>query len=120
MTVLETVNEHELSSFPHIQAPQKAVPRTYPAVPQDETPLKVGSPFDTPTPSSPTTSHEERDLEMSRPGTPIETSFPPVEALPSLSSHPMNKFRFGAVCAQTLLAGLTDSAPGALIPYMEK
>ncbi|KAF2993191.1 hypothetical protein E8E14_000584 [Neopestalotiopsis sp. 37M] len=32
----------------------------------------------------------------------------------------MNKYRFGALCVQTFLAGLTDSAPGALIPYMEK
>jgi hypothetical protein len=42
------------------------------------------------------------------------------EVLPSLTDPPMNKFRFVACCTQNFLCGLTDSAPGALIPYMEK
>ncbi|KAI0136781.1 major facilitator superfamily transporter [Xylariales sp. AK1849] len=117
-TALQPVDKVELSSFP--QAPQKAVPRTYPAVPQDDNPSKVSSLSSTAAPSSPTTAHGERDIEMSAPGTPSEPPVPAIEALPSLTNPPMNKYRFSALCVQTFLAGLTDSAPGALIPYMEK
>ena len=119
-TVLQTVDNDtvELSSLP--QAPQKAIPRTYPAVPQDDYPSEVRSLSNTHAPSSPTTSHEEEDIETSAPGTPSEPPVPAVTALPSLTDPPMNKYRMSAVCVQTLLAGLTDSAPGALIPYMEK
>lgn len=42
-----------------------------------------------------------------------------VDALPSLSNPPMNKFRLMACCSINLVLGLTDAAPGALIPYME-
>lgn len=122
-TVLHNLDKVELSSFP--QAPQKALPRIYPAVPQDDRSLS-----NTPAPFSPTSPYGEqetkaqgeRDLEMSEPGTPPsgEPSILAIEAIPSLTDPPMNKYRFAAVCVQTLLAGLTDSAPGALIPYMEK
>ncbi|OTA58445.1 MFS general substrate transporter [Hypoxylon sp. EC38] len=55
---------------------------------------------------------------MSTPGTPAE---PPdaIDVLPSLNDPPMNKYRLAACCFQNFLGGLTDSAPGALIPYME-
>ncbi|KAI2636937.1 MFS general substrate transporter [Hypomontagnella submonticulosa] len=55
---------------------------------------------------------------MSIPGTPVE---PPdaVDALPTLNDPPMNKYRLASCCFQNFLGGLTDAAPGALIPYME-
>jgi hypothetical protein len=58
------------------------------------------------------------DLEMSRPATPIEE----VEgfgAMQSVWNPPMNRFRMLAVCTMTFCMGLNDSAPGALIPYIE-
>ncbi|KAI8945439.1 MFS general substrate transporter [Xylaria longipes] len=126
-TMFQALVRVESNSLP--QAPQRAVSRTYPAVPQrDEDvelrPLTKPSLPPTPAPSGPTTPREERDLEMSAPNTPgTPDATEPTnafEVLPSLTDPPMNKFRFIACCAQTLLNGLTDSAPGALIPYMEK
>ena len=42
-----------------------------------------------------------------------------VDAVQSLSNPPMNKWRFFAACLMCLANGLNDSAPGALIPYIE-
>ncbi|KAI1455989.1 MFS general substrate transporter [Annulohypoxylon moriforme] len=58
---------------------------------------------------------------MTAPGIPDESAEPAdaVDALPSLNDPPMNKFRLASCCLQNFMAGLTDSAPGALIPYME-
>ncbi|KAI0151722.1 MFS general substrate transporter [Xylariaceae sp. FL1272] len=100
------------------QAPQRAISRKYPAVPQEDDPLELRNLGTGPVSTAPTTPAEERDLEMSRPGTPAEPAVA-FEVLPSLTSPPMNKFRLMAVCLFTLLGGITDSAPGALIPYME-
>lgn len=126
----------ESNSLP--QAPQRAISRTYPAVPQRDEDIEM-KPLTrpavaSPSPSGPSTPHEERDLVMSIPGTPgaperrgswanpdadvdVNNIF---EVRPSLTDPPMNKYRYAACCVQTLLSGLTDSAPGALIPYMEK
>ncbi|KAI0478091.1 MFS general substrate transporter [Xylaria cf. heliscus] len=126
-TMFQALVRIESNSLP--QAPQRAISRTYPAVPQrDEDvelrPLTKPSLPPTPAPSGPTTPREERDLEMSVPNTPgtPEPAEPTnaFEVLPSLTDPPMNKFRFITCCVQTLMNGLTDSAPGALIPYMEK
>lgn len=63
---------------------------------------------------------------MSFPGTPTRSpssatsELDGVIALQSLSDPKMNRFRLAAVCMNNLLGGLNDSAPGALIPYMEK
>ncbi|KAH0443804.1 MFS efflux [Colletotrichum camelliae] len=114
-------------------APAKAVPRTYPGSPHREgasielqridtknanagkksprgstTPSRAQSPSRTPTTSG-------SDLEMSRPSTPIA-----IESLPSITDPYMNRFRLAASCLVNLGNGLNDSAPGALIPYMEK
>ena len=70
-------------------------------------------------PSPPTTPpNNELDLESSLPGTPAEPA-DAVEAQPSLFDPPMNKYRLASCCLMNFLAGFTDSAPGALIPYME-
>ena len=44
----------------------------------------------------------------------------PVEALQTMSSPGINKYRVFAACLMNLANGLNDSAPGALIPYLEK
>ncbi|OTB03276.1 hypothetical protein M426DRAFT_60723 [Hypoxylon sp. CI-4A] len=55
---------------------------------------------------------------MSIPGTPAEPA-DAVDVLPGLNDPPMNKYRLIACCTQNFMGGLTDAAPGALIPYME-
>ncbi|GKT70425.1 MFS efflux transporter [Colletotrichum tofieldiae] len=118
-------------------APAKTVPRIYPGAPQrDEssielsrintnpdngggaankaganiastTPSRAGSPSRPPTSGS--------DVEMSRPSSP--TAF---EVLQSISDPHMNRYRLAAACLMNFGNGLNDSAPGALIPYIEK
>ncbi|MCJ1229219.1 hypothetical protein MMC12_005884 [Toensbergia leucococca] len=58
------------------------------------------------------------ELEMSRPPSP--TSDETVDIMQSLSSPPMNRYRLLSACLMFFGNGLNDSAPGALIPYMEK
>jgi hypothetical protein len=63
------------------------------------------------------------ELGMSRPATPRglgENDVDGVEAMQSFSNPPMNKFRMLSVCLLNFGNGLNDSAPGALIPYIEK
>jgi hypothetical protein len=59
------------------------------------------------------------ELEISRPATPTQFD-DGVEAMQSFSSPPMNRFRMLSVCLLNFGNGLSDSAPGALIPYIEK
>lgn len=54
------------------------------------------------------------DIEMS-PAFPDDA----VDMLPSLSDPPMNLYRLITCCSVNFVGGLTDAAPGALIPYME-
>ncbi|KAI1798744.1 MFS general substrate transporter [Daldinia bambusicola] len=106
--------------------PRRVKSRTYPAVPQQDSieleplrhhPNNAGASST----SGPATPREENDVEMSAPETPAEPAEPAevFEALPTLKDPPMNKFRLAACCFQSFVGGLTDSAPGALIPYME-
>jgi hypothetical protein len=60
-----------------------------------------------------------KDIEMSRPASPVLPS-DGVEVLPSITDPYMNWFRFAASCFMQFQNGLNDSAPGALLPYMEK
>jgi len=129
-TLLHTLVQVESNTLP--RAPEKVVARTYAVVPQrdEEGPDPIKSPATcsvTSFPSGPATPGEERDLEKSVPGTPPLDEVPdpgqPAKAsqiLLTLTDPPMTKFRFAAICTQNFLGGLTDSAPGALIPYMEK
>lgn len=104
-------------------APQRVKSRTYPAVPQQDSieleplrhPLNDGGISSTPGPATP---REEMDVEMSAPGTPVGPT-DAFDALPTLNDPPMNKFRLATCCFLNFVGGLTDSAPGALIPYME-
>ena len=61
---------------------------------------------------------DEQDIERSSPPTPITSQH--VEVVPSLNSPSRNKWRFAASAITFLTAGMNDSTPGALLPYMEK
>ncbi|KAK6221744.1 major facilitator superfamily transporter [Colletotrichum tabaci] len=117
-------------------APAKAVPRTYPGAPhRDESSIelsrlsntaddrhhgnnnvggntanKAGAP-----PSRPPSPTSGADVEMSRPPSPAA-----FEVLQSISDPYMNRYRLAAACLMNFGNGLNDSAPGALIPYIEK
>ncbi|KAI1106974.1 MFS general substrate transporter [Jackrogersella minutella] len=55
---------------------------------------------------------------MTVPNSPAEPA-DAIDVLASWNSPPMNKYRLASCCCQTFVAGLTDAAPGALIPYIE-
>ncbi|KAI1426501.1 major facilitator superfamily transporter [Xylaria sp. FL1777] len=118
-TFFQALVQVESNSLP--QAPQRALARTYPAVPQRDEDIEL-RPLEKP---SATSSPSGVDLEMSAPTTPdasdqVTDPLNAFEVLPGLTDPPMNKFRFAACCVQILVAGLVDSAPGALIPYIER
>ncbi|KAH6608405.1 hypothetical protein Trco_001751 [Trichoderma cornu-damae] len=62
---------------------------------------------------------EDADLERSRPASPA-LEVDAVEVVPSVWEPHMNRFRLLAVCLANFGNALSDSAAGALIPYMEK
>lgn len=111
-------------------APQKAFPRAYHSVHSIPDPVELdnlqwGAKLNGPpgsgsvSPSGHQTPHVPTDLEMSRPATPMNEQ-DGVDALQSFSNPPMNRFRMISVCLMNFGNGLNDSAPGALIPYIEK
>lgn len=51
--------------------------------------------------------------------TPLAPSHDAVDAVQSLKIPPMNRWRYIAACSMCFANGLNDSAPGALLPYME-
>ena len=57
------------------------------------------------------------DLEDSRPPSPDYGR--PTQALQSMSNSSINRYRVLAACLMNFGNGLNDSAPGALIPYLE-
>jgi hypothetical protein len=114
-------------------APHKAFPKDYHSVPLPRSPDDLdleniqwgtgngnhrepgrAATSGTQTPRTP------NDLEMSRPGSPTGNELYGVDALQSFSNPPMNRFRMVAVSLLNFTSGLSDSAPGALIPYIEK
>ena len=58
------------------------------------------------------------ELEMSRPPSPKNDDA--ADVVQTLSNPPMNKYRLLSACFMCFGNGINDSAPGALIPYMEK
>ncbi|KAI0387541.1 MFS general substrate transporter [Hypomontagnella monticulosa] len=124
-TLVQVESNSKSQDHPFPAAPQRVVSRTYPGAPQQD-PIELESlrfgrndpNVSTPSPSNPATPREERDIEMSIPGTPAEP-LDAFDALPTLNDPPMNKYRLASCCFQNFLGGLTDSAPGALIPYIE-
>lgn len=122
-TTLKTLVQVESATSQLPAAPERVVSRTYPAVPQEDDTIELQSlrysrGAEPSGRSTPTTPGDERDLEMSSPGTPAEPA-DAFEVLPNLSDPPMNRYRLATCCLMNFLGGLTDSAPGALIPYME-
>jgi hypothetical protein len=113
-------------------APQKAAAREYPPRAREAPdPLvldnlqwgaKLNGPSKsgTATPSRYQTPIVSNDLEMSRPASPTTNENDGVDALQSFASPPMSRFRMLSVCLINFGNGLSDSAPGALIPYIEK
>lgn len=64
---------------------------------------------------APTTPNE---LEISRPTSPQNEDV--ADIVQTLSNPPVNKYRFLSACLMCFGNGLNDSAPGALIPYLER
>lgn len=113
--------------------PQRSVIKTYPAVPEREResfelaslnrPATQGAdrPFETATPG-----HDggpdalDLDLEGSRPSSPVPGVPDGVDALQSVWDPYMNRFRLLSACLMGLGNGMSDSAAGPIIPYMEK
>lgn len=69
-------------------------------------------------PAERVTSATPRDLEQSNPPTPRGNHA--VDLVMSASNPSMNKWRLGANCLTVFTQGIHDSAPGALIPYLEQ
>lgn len=76
------------------------------------------TPSQPPTLAGAQTPFTPNELEMSRPSSPGNGEA--VEIMQTLSNPRMNKWRFCSCCLMCFANGLNDSAPGALIPYMEK
>lgn len=107
--------------------PSRAFPKDYHSIPlprsQDDIELENiqwgGRSINHPA-SGAQTPRTPNDLEMSRPVSPILDGPDSVDALQSFSNPPMNRFRMVGVSLMNLGNGLSDAAPGALIPYIEK
>lgn len=107
-------------------APQKVKARSYHSVPLTPSDIELesmqwgerytGPQEITSLPPSGAQTPRVDDLEMSRPPSPSRQ----VEALQSFWYPKMNRFRMVAVCLANFCSGVSDSAPGALIPYIEK
>jgi len=111
-------------------APQKAFPRTYHSVPQvldaiELDNLQWGAELNGPhepaghTPPGSQTPQPVNDAEISEANT-AEIENEGVYARQSFSNPPMNRYRMLASCLMIFGNGMSDSAPGALIPYIEK
>ena len=106
--------------------PQKAVAKTHHSVPLPSAPdvIELNSLEWGAQPSGHRSRAEaatsSNDIEMSRPASPTNDEFDGVDALQSFSNPPKNRYRMVSVSLMNFLGGLSDSAPGALIPYMEK
>jgi hypothetical protein len=67
---------------------------------------------------APSTPSTPRELEQSAPPSPMHENA--VDVTQSVRSPPMNRWRVGAYDLTFFTTGVNDSAPGALIPYLEK
>lgn len=113
--------------------PPRSVTKTYPAVPQrDGASIELarmfrpathtgGYPSGTATPAAHPSDPATPDLEMSRPSSPVPVRDDDgVEALQSVWDPYMNRFRLLSACLMNFMNGMSDSASGPLLPYMEK
>jgi len=117
-----------------LTTPEKAVAKTYHSVPLPQSPdireldsLEWGAKLNGPsksdsgaaTPTGAQTPRTTNDIEIRTLASP-NNEHDGVDVMQSFSSPPMNRFRMVAVSFLNFNNGLSDSAPGALIPYMEK
>ena len=117
--------DHDQSS-PIISGPpaalRKGSPLTAAPVPHELDELKWGNRLNGPSdPSSPSGTQSPRtlnELESSRPPSPNTDDG--ADVVQTLSNPPMNKWRLLSCCCMCFANGFQDSAPGALIPYIEK
>lgn len=79
---------------------------------------RLNGPSIPPTSSGAQTPKTLNELEMSRPPSPSADDA--ADVVQTLSSPPMNKWRLLSCCCMCFANGFQDSAPGALIPYMEE
>jgi hypothetical protein len=113
-------NPDEMHVSRNPSPPAKAVPRTYPAVPQRQESVELDrlhlySAGDTGSMLLP-----EAETEILPAGNLRGELEHGVEALQSVWNPYMNRFRLLSACLMNFANGMNDSAPGALIPYMEK
>lgn len=113
--------EHESSGTP-LEAPKPVVAKDHsPSQPafREFDDLRWGSRLNGPSKEAPISSSPitPGELEQSAPTTPTHDRA--VDLVQSVRSPPMNRWRTAAVCLTFFMTGLNDSAPGALIPYME-
>ncbi|KAL2070734.1 hypothetical protein VTL71DRAFT_13760 [Oculimacula yallundae] len=120
--ILPASNSAEAPTAP--AAPAKAFPKVHHSVPSPielenlQWGAKLTGPSASQLASGAQTPREPADLEMSRPASPVNEH--EVDALQSFSYPPMNRYRMLSVCLMNFAQGLSDSAPGALIPYAER
>ncbi|EFY97396.1 MFS transporter [Metarhizium robertsii] len=128
-TMLRSLVELQPASHPAdsesvapLTAPRRVVQRTYPGAPtQENASIALHSPpghGGESIPNTPRTEAAADDLEMRRPASPGPTA-DAVDAVMSVWDPSMNRFRLLSLCLCSLGDGLSDSAAGALIPYME-
>ena len=97
--------------------PSKVIPRSHPRAPRQDESIELQS-IIMPPRSGDSGTATPGDVEMNGPTTVIGPAG--TEALKSILDPYKNRFRFASVCLMNFLNGLNDSAPGALIPHLER
>ena len=131
IAVESTMSSNPQDHISDLALPQKAHAKTYHSVPtprqEDVDDIQWGAKLTGPPQMEESQSrpnnNNDHDLEMSRPGTPVDAQEDEGNGfgiVQSFSNPPMNRFRMTTVCLLNFAGGFNDSAPGALIPYMEK
>jgi len=100
--------------------PAKAIPRTYPAVPQRDESIELRRLHQPSVQDDEASLLEEADREDGLIRTSSGGVDHGVEALQGVWNPYMNRFRLLSACLMNFMNGMNDSAPGALIPYLEK
>lgn len=126
-SLIEVESTPTSETYPVPVPPSRAFPKDYHSIPlprsQDDIELENiqwGGTGANHAAAGSQTPRTPNDIEMSRPATPILNELDGVDAMQSFSNPPMNRFRMSAVSLMNLSNGLSDAAPGALLPYIEK
>lgn len=108
---LDDLHKHQkygMHNVPRLPSPAK----TTPELPNHDLPSLARDERGRSTPATPS------ELEMSRPSSPHSAEVSTVKQ--SWSSPRMNRWRVLAACLVNFAGGANDSAPGALLPYIEQ